>query len=421
MIPSLDGFRAYGVLAIVLYHAVLFSGIFLTQAGTRLGEGLTFLGLGVDALFIVSGFVVFLPTVASGGDFGSIGSFAIRRAARLVPAYLLVLAITLLLIAVAPPHDPSNQTLGPLIGFPSVGAILAHATFLQTPLIVAGVPLGFGLDGPVWTLSVEIAFYLVLPFIASAYFRHPWRGLLIAAAISLAWHLAFANFDTFSPLLGDRHGSTTEITWTLASDYQLPAWAFSFAAGMTAAWLYVRLHRLGKPELLRRRASLLQPLALLALILCAHLSYESGIADAFGREATTTAGIGRRAPLASMGFSLSLAILILSTAFASSAQQFLWSNRLIRWIADVSYGIYLIHFLVMAYLLIVVSPPRPGTFADFLLWAASAIAIASVYAYVTARFLERPIRKWAHQYGRSARGIPEGPPKPVAAVADGDR
>ena len=38
-------------------------------------------------LFVVSGFVLFLPTAARGGDFGDVGAYALRRAARLIPAY----------------------------------------------------------------------------------------------------------------------------------------------------------------------------------------------------------------------------------------------------------------------------------------------------------------------------------------------
>ena len=39
-------------------------------------------------LFIVSGFVMFLPTAARGGDLGSVRVFAIRRAARLAAGLL---------------------------------------------------------------------------------------------------------------------------------------------------------------------------------------------------------------------------------------------------------------------------------------------------------------------------------------------
>ena len=49
----------------------------------------------VDILFVVSGFVVFLPTVAQRGNFGSVPGYAIRRGARLLPAYWLSLCVML--------------------------------------------------------------------------------------------------------------------------------------------------------------------------------------------------------------------------------------------------------------------------------------------------------------------------------------
>ena len=47
--------------------------------------------------------------------------------------------------------------------------------------------LGFGVVPPVWTLSVEVGFYVVLPFVAAWYFRHPLGGLAASAAIVLSW------------------------------------------------------------------------------------------------------------------------------------------------------------------------------------------------------------------------------------------
>ena len=53
----------------------------------------------VVILFVVSGFVVYPPTVATGGRFGSVGAYAIRRGARILPAYRLALGVALILLA----------------------------------------------------------------------------------------------------------------------------------------------------------------------------------------------------------------------------------------------------------------------------------------------------------------------------------
>ena len=406
VIPAIDGFRAYAILAIVLYHVLLFSGGYLTIAGSVVGELAAVLALGVDALFIISGFVVFLPTVVRGGDFGPIWPYAIRRAARLAPAYLLAITLIYVLIATFPPHSPPNVAAAPAVDLPSFGSYLAHLAFLQTPLLMfdTGFPIGLVIDGPVWTLSLEVGFYLLLPFIARAYYRHPWRGLLIAASISLAWRLLFANFDSIGSF-GLEPGSAEAALLVLHSDYQLPAWAFSFGTGMTAAWLFMRLRSTVAADVLRRRASLIQPAALAMVVVTLWLSYHYGIESAFGKELAGTAGIGRRAPFVAFAFTLAVAALILSTAFARPLQQVPWSNRTIRWIADISYGVYLIHFVVLAYLVVTIAPPQSGTLVDFLVWTALATGLSVVYGYLSARFLERPIRRWAHRYGAGvARG-----------------
>ena len=106
-------------------------------------------------LFIISGFAIYLPTAARDGDFGSVRSFAIRRVARLVPAYYVALLIALLLLA----------TVSSSEGLPGLGSIGAHLTMLQTPglLVANDFKLGFGVVPPVWTLSVEAGLYLVVP------------------------------------------------------------------------------------------------------------------------------------------------------------------------------------------------------------------------------------------------------------------
>src|SRR5262245_65542090 len=70
VVPAFDGYRAYAILGVVLLHLLGRSGV-LTVAGSnwfgQLVDGT--LQHAVEILFIISGFVVFLPTVARGGEF----------------------------------------------------------------------------------------------------------------------------------------------------------------------------------------------------------------------------------------------------------------------------------------------------------------------------------------------------------------
>jgi peptidoglycan/LPS O-acetylase OafA/YrhL len=160
IVPAFDGYRAWAILGIVLFHVFFVSGVL--NASLNSAGGLitwTVLPRGIEMLFIVSGFVVFLPTVARDGDFGRVGAYAVRRGARILPAYWLVLLVAILLLA----------TVSGSPGVPGVGPIVEHFTMLQTPALLwdANFPLGLRVIAPVWTLSPEITYYIVLPFVAS--------------------------------------------------------------------------------------------------------------------------------------------------------------------------------------------------------------------------------------------------------------
>src|SRR5436190_23275883 len=101
VVAAFDGYRGWAVLGVVLFHVFQVSGAFNAMGDGPLGVlAWGILPRSIQGLFVVSGFVIFLPTVARGGDFGRLSSFAIRRAARLFPAYYLVLGIFILLLAV---------------------------------------------------------------------------------------------------------------------------------------------------------------------------------------------------------------------------------------------------------------------------------------------------------------------------------
>jgi peptidoglycan/LPS O-acetylase OafA/YrhL len=84
-----------------------------------------------------------------------------------------------------------------------------------------------------------------------------------------------------------------------------------------------------------------------------------------------------------------------------------FANGVIRKIADVSYGVYLIHFAVIFFALREFSLPRDQTVWAVVAWSVVVFPISLAYGYVSARFLERPIRRWAHQFGRREQATAE--------------
>ena len=145
-VPALDGLRGFAVITVVYFHAALLMGSL--RAYARGG------GLGVDAFFVLSGFLITALLLREQTTTGSVrlGAFYQRRALRLLPALIVLLAAHSIYAAVTEmPMAPERQ---------SVISILFY--FSNTPL--HRLPMSEGLGG-LWSLAVEEQFYLIWPLI----------------------------------------------------------------------------------------------------------------------------------------------------------------------------------------------------------------------------------------------------------------
>jgi len=178
--PDLDGLRAVAILAVVGFHAApdLVPGGYV----------------GVDVFFVLSGFLITSLLVR---EFESTGDVALvpfyrRRAARLAPALLLVLALGLGLYAV---FQPSS--------LPAAGRGAAAAFTYSTDLVVGFTgPLALGPFLFVWSLAIEEQFYLVWPVTLRRLLRGSSRNrvgiglLILAGLVMVARALAAHDWST---------------------------------------------------------------------------------------------------------------------------------------------------------------------------------------------------------------------------------
>lgn len=405
IVAAFDGFRALAIAGVVLFHILQVCGALTADSDSALGIALWGIlpGGSLTMLFIVSGFVMFLPAAARGGSLGPVGVFAIRRAARLVPAYYLTLVVALLLLAIFSP-------LAGAPGFPGIDEIAAHVALVQTPALLLEGPvvaegvssgsfqLGLGVVPPVWTLSVEVGFYLVLPLVASAYYRRPFLGLVVAAGILAAWYGIAVNAREIGDAVGVAIDRQAEARIAQYYASQLPTWGLALATGMTCAWLHVTLRRRYDPARLSRWA-LWALLATLPILIAVFI--------ASGQQAVTDlnpfAGLFARQPLLlSILYPLVMGAAMIAYALAPDRLQRPLTNPPVRAVADISYGVYLIHFAVIWVLISELSLPT-GSAGAAVVWAAIVYPVSLGYAYLSARFLERPVRRWAHKFRDRAR------------------
>lgn len=394
-VPVIDGLRGLAILWIVVGHCWSVGGSRVPVDGGPILYIIRSFAFGVNLLFIVSGFVLFLPVVVD-GSIGNLRSYFARRAARIVPGFYVALAFTFL-VAVS---------LGVWKG--GLGSWIAHLTFLHAEAVNFD-DVGFGVNRAMWTMSVEVMFYALLPLVASWFRKHPLGGLAIAIAVGELWKLAIVHLDTIFPFVGITPVDTADARFRMA--IALPTFAADFAFGMTAAWVYVRFREKNTPAH-RSLASAATLASLIGLIAITHIS-----------GATSSAADERFAPwIHSIDRVFFFAVLVLGTALAGHRVQWLFKNSWMRVIGVASFGIYLTHQPLIRLLL-----PRLGfahgvpnnvAFVTLLIIVLPLSIWIAILSYTS---LEEPFRRWARSRRTSgARAGRTSPlPPPVDAMTGG--
>lgn len=366
-LSALDGLRGLAALLVVVYHSWVASS-FAAVGGGAVRDLISAGFLAVNFFFVLSGFVLFLPAARGAGSLGARSAYAVRRIARIVPAYSLALVLALVLF---PLLAPAGRTFANSV---SPESVFAHFTFTELELrFIPGYegPLGFVVNHPVWTLAVEMAFYAVLPFIARAWFRRPFAALVLTVVLSCGLRIWFSPDEQL---------------------LSLPlVYAADFGFGMTAAWIYVRnrdaFHRYALP------LGLIAGAALLLLMVVV------GAADAAAvRERVRhSALVSTAAPLLFAGVAL---------AFAWRPPRLL-AGRVARWLGELSYGVYLLHIMVVHFLVNTAGFSHDGSTAAFLAILAVAVPVSLAAAAVSYHLVEQPARARARDW-LAARGAVRG-------------
>jgi peptidoglycan/LPS O-acetylase OafA/YrhL len=186
-IPTLDGWRAFAVIGVILYHGR--SGFF---NGNSVLIKLSAHGfLGVDLFFAISGFLIcglLLQEYRRDGGI-SLRRFYIRRCFRILPPYYAAIA--------------------GLCAVSVFGAIHVNYSYLPSCLLFYRnyKPLGMDQQGGFytahfWTLAVEEHFYLIWPMLLVAV--KPKRAGKVAFLLAMAvfgWRMLEVHFQWLSKIL----------------------------------------------------------------------------------------------------------------------------------------------------------------------------------------------------------------------------
>jgi peptidoglycan/LPS O-acetylase OafA/YrhL len=369
----LDGLRGIAVLWVLWYHVWEISWL---SPGTSL-EFLPATGfVGVHLFFFLSGFVIIYPFVRAaraGGAPPAWSTFAWRRFIKIVPSYVLSIAVA---YAIGYAQIQPGASLLP--------DLVTHLLFIHT-----WFPARFGtIDGVLWTLAVEVEFYCLFPLIWWAFRRQPW--LTAAAMIGIAWwwRLQMAN--------------CCYLTVFLQYEENLPGYLDIFAFGMISAYVFTNFGQ----ALRAARARYAAPFVAAAGVAFLIALLENLYAHRFYDQWAGAWQINNR-PLLGAAF----AIAALGWLCSPRWWQVLLDNLPLRFMAEISYNLYLYHQLVAREMLSHHIPRYSGDPHYDPPWqvhyteAAFAMTIAQA-AFVTYVF-ERPLlRLEPHPRRRSSRRAP---------------
>lgn len=361
---ALDGLRTIAVIGVFLFH---------TLTGVVPGGS-----IGVDVFFTLSGFVITLLIMKEYQATGrlKLGVFYAKRLARLWPALLAVCAVVVAGGLLFPQSAWGGQAANSI---PAASYVMNLSNFGMF-----GDSTGGNALSPTWTLAVEEQFYLVWPVLLLVMLRFwklrtvAWLTAVLAAGF-LAWRFMLVEAD--APLARLYNGPDTR--------------ADQLLLGCVMALLFASIsHGSRVHNSLQSGARWAGPIAGLALV-AALFALEEPNKPGRWFDAFWSFGPAVLALLAAVVIgSLVLRPAGLGTRILSHP-----------WLAnpgrDLSYAAYLWHMPI--YLLLIPLVPS--------LWlrVPLAAALTALMAYLSFRFVERPIRRWASTKLESdvVRPVPE--------------
>ncbi|MEG3791902.1 acyltransferase [Lysobacter sp. CCNWLW3] len=374
-LPGLDLLRAIAIVWVMLFHSYLVGGV-----GEFWGEVVTYGWMGVDLFFVLSGYLIggqLLKPLSQGQPFRP-GDFYLRRAFRVLPAFLAVLALYL-----AWPGFREAEGMQPVWQF---------LTFTLNLLIDYQHNKAFS---HAWSLCVEEHFYLVFPWLAWWMTRRPSaaRFLSVCAAVLIAG-LALRGYVwlyEMAPVRGLEHVERS-FGQRFVEDIYYPTWMRldGLLCGVVLATVQVY-----RPQLwagLQRRANALL-IAGLAIVAVAIALFDE-------RTALLPTVIGY--PLLSVGLALLVA------AGASSAG---WLGRWrvpgAGWIALASYSLYLIHKPVFRLVETHLGAQLEGRgWLAFAVYAMATLAAGALLHYAVERPFLRLRERWSRLRARAGAALP---------------
>jgi len=340
--PDIDGLRALAVLGVLIYHAfpTLMTGGFI----------------GVDVFFVISGFIISsnLYKELESGRF-SFASFYKRRIRRIFPALILIFAFVLVFgwyALFANEYDALSKHVLYGAGFAANFGYFTESGYFDVDAITK--PLLH-----LWSLGIEEQFYFVWPIV-----------------LVIAWRLRANVYGVLISLLVLSFWSSIHlIKQDQVAAFYLPYsrfWELALGA-LLAAHSHFHPNQLIKLKRHRIGGVGVASLASLAGLMCIGVGYF------YAKENLDFPGYWALLPTLGCG-------LVIFAGVESWWNRRVLANRVFVAVGLISFPLYLWHWPLLSFAHVVLGGIPPA-------WIRGSIVVASlVLAWLTFRFVERPLR-----------------------------
>jgi peptidoglycan/LPS O-acetylase OafA/YrhL len=354
-IPAIDGLRAIAVTAVIFYHL----GFQWIPGGF----------LGVDLFFVISGYVItrlLLDSIARSGGLDLRGFYK-ARARRLLPPMVFMIVVTAFYVSIWA-QDSVKRFLTD-IPFSLSGLMNWWLVFKEQDYFEAiGRP---PLLQHTWSLAVESQFYLIWPVLLLLILKRfgkkviPLAALVIALFSGTALFLVSLQLDASSSVSHVYFGTDTHSI------------GLFLGAALAVSWIPQNF----KSEVSNKAQNFIDFIGVFGLV---------GILGSFLLiDASSPTAYKIAFPLAAIfGAAIITSIVHPASRFAPILQ-----NRVLLWIGERSYAIYLWHWVVFQI-------TRPRVDIDGQDWALIALRILVVLALadISLKLVELPIRSGKVEY-----------------------
>ena len=324
-VGTVDGLRALGILIVLWFHfwqqtwlMPAYQTPFLRWLGISEIYPNSFRRCGylcVDLMLLISAFVLYLPYARStffGTQTDSWKRFYLKRFARIVPSYLLVVLVTFFVALGLGEYGNDTKFVWK--------DLLTHLTF--TEMLFNDTYLFPHITGVVWTVCIEVGFYILFPWLAWLFRKKPLFTYLGMMAVGLAFTYGVALRVSEPRIMVNRF-----LTF-------LPVFANGMMAAHLYAWYAKRVKRKMIPSLLGTVLAVFNAWIVFNLFHACTVAGSTNVQQEWQLQYRVV-------------LSFAFTGLLLGVSISMKPIRKIFDNRILAALAAISYNIYLWHQWLM--------------------------------------------------------------------------